>query len=74
MKKVLFVLLAVFMIFTLCSCKVNWFTETIDVPWYYVAIPVILIVIPVTNDCFSDLIKHLLIFFVKFREFFKKAI
>ena len=25
------------------SCKVNWFGETVDAPWYYVAIPVLLI-------------------------------
>ena len=27
------------------SCTVNWFGETADVPWYYVAIPVSLIFI-----------------------------
>ena len=27
----------------LTSCKVNWFGGTVDVPWYYVAIPVALI-------------------------------
>ena len=25
------------------SCKVNWFGETVDAPWYYIAIPVLLI-------------------------------
>lgn len=27
----------------LCSCRVNWFTTTVDVPWYVVAIPVTVI-------------------------------
>jgi len=27
----------------LCSCKVNWFTTTVEVPWYVVAVPVALI-------------------------------
>ena len=27
----------------LTSCKVNWFGGTVDVPWYYVAIPISLI-------------------------------
>ena len=25
------------------SCKVNWFGDTLDVPWYYIAIPILLI-------------------------------
>ena len=32
-------------ILTLTSCRVNWFGETADVPWYYIAIPVALIFI-----------------------------
>ena len=28
---------------SLSSCKVNWFGDTADVPWYFVAIPVLLI-------------------------------
>ena len=27
----------------LTSCKVNWFGDTLDVPWYYVVIPVVLV-------------------------------
>lgn len=27
----------------LTGCKVNWFDKTVDVPWYYVAIPVTLV-------------------------------
>ena len=30
---------------SLSSCKVNWFGDTLDVPWYYVAIPVLLIAV-----------------------------
>ena len=45
MKKVFslsFVLLAAL---SLTSCKVNWFDKTIDVPWYYIAMPVAIIFI-----------------------------
>ena len=43
MKKViLFFALAVLSI-ALCSCQVNWFTTTVEVPWYVVAVPVALI-------------------------------
>lgn len=43
MKKLLLSLILLSSTLTLCSCKVNWFTTTIDVPWYYIAIPVLLI-------------------------------
>ena len=45
MKKIFlfFVLLA--MLLSLTSCKVNWFGDTIDAPWYCIAIPVALIFI-----------------------------
>ena len=43
MKKTGLILLLSVLIFPLSSCKVNWFSETVDVPWYYVAIPVALI-------------------------------
>ena len=43
MKKTGLILLLSALMLSLSSCKVNWFTETIDVPWYYVAIPVTLI-------------------------------
>ena len=45
------------MIFTLCSCKVNWFTETIEVPWYYVVVPIVLIVVPITVLVYATIIK-----------------
>ena len=43
MKKICFLLLLLASALSLSSCKVNWFSETVDVPWYYVAIPVTLI-------------------------------
>ena len=27
----------------LCSCRVNWFGSTADVPWYYVAPPILIV-------------------------------
>lgn len=30
-------------VMSMTSCKVNWFGETVDAPWYYIAIPVLLI-------------------------------
>ena len=29
----------------LCSCQVNWFGTTKDVPWYYIAIPILVILV-----------------------------
>jgi len=29
--------------FFLSSCKVNWFGDTVDVPWYLVAVPILVI-------------------------------
>ena len=47
MKKILSLLSVLGTALALCSCKVNWFTTTIDVPWYlmivYVGIPFVLI-------------------------------
>ena len=45
MKKILFSFLLLCATISLCSCKVNWFTGTIDVPWYFVVIPIILVFI-----------------------------
>ena len=46
MKKTIsiFVLLATTL--SLSSCAVNWFGDTMDVPWYYIAIPVALVAVP----------------------------
>ena len=43
MRKTGLILLLSVLTLSLASCRINWFTETIDVPWYYVVIPVTLI-------------------------------
>ena len=43
MKKILFVFVLTILVISLTSCQVNWFGETADVPWYYIAIPIALI-------------------------------
>ena len=43
MKKVLLSLIIFCSTLFLCSCKVSWFTTTIDVPWYFIAIPVLVL-------------------------------
>ena len=45
MKKVLFWLSILSLSLPLCSCKVNLINTTADVPWYYVAIPIGLIMV-----------------------------
>ncbi|MBQ2766649.1 MAG: hypothetical protein IJF49_01050 [Clostridia bacterium] len=47
MKKILFFLLALCAAFSLTSCQVNWFGGTIDVPWYVVVVPVVLLFVVV---------------------------
>ena len=41
MKKIAFVILTIVLVFSLTSCKVNWFDQQYDVPWWAIAIPVI---------------------------------
>ena len=45
MKKILLSLILFCSTTILCSCKINWFTTTIDVPWYFIAIPITVIFI-----------------------------
>ena len=45
MKKVFLFSFVIAVTLFLSSCTVNWFGGTVDVPWYYVAIPVLLIAI-----------------------------
>ena len=45
MKKIILLILTACSIFTLSSCRVNWFGETYDAPWYVIAIPVAIIAI-----------------------------
>ena len=42
MKKATTLLLTLCAALSLCSCKVNWFTTTIDVPWYVMMLTVVL--------------------------------
>ena len=42
-RKALLLLSMAVLVLSLASCTVNWFGETRDVPWYYVAVPVFLI-------------------------------
>ena len=42
MKKAFFFFVILTITLSLSSCTVNWFGDTIDVPWYYVAIPTFL--------------------------------
>ena len=43
LKRILFIAILLIMTFTLTSCRVNWFDEQYDVPWYVVAIPTLII-------------------------------
>ena len=45
MKKAFLIFVISITALALSSCTVNWFGDTMDVPWYYVAIPVFLIAV-----------------------------
>ena len=45
MKKALLAVTLFLSLVMLCSCRVNWFGETVDAPWYLVVIPVLLILV-----------------------------
>lgn len=45
MKKILFLMCVLCLAVVLCSCRVNWFGSTVDVPWYAIAIPVAMIAV-----------------------------
>ena len=36
-------ILSVLLLLSLTSCRANWFGETIDVPWWTIAVPVVII-------------------------------
>jgi DNA-directed RNA polymerase subunit RPC12/RpoP len=38
LKRILFIAILLLMTFALTSCRVNWFDESYNVPWYVVAI------------------------------------
>ena len=45
MKKTAFLFALSAATLSLCSCRVNWFGETVDAPWYVVAIPIAVIAV-----------------------------
>ena len=42
-KKISLALILFGVCLSLCSCRVNWFNETYDAPWYVIALPVALV-------------------------------
>lgn len=45
MKRIFCLLIALAALLSLCACEVNWFTKTVDVPWYTIAIPMAIIAV-----------------------------
>ena len=45
MKKAISIFVLLATTSSLSSCAVNWFGDTMDVPWYYIAIPVALVAV-----------------------------
>jgi hypothetical protein len=45
MKKMLLVFLILAITISLSACTVNWFGDTIDVSWYFIVIPIVLIAV-----------------------------
>ena len=43
MKKAILFFVTLITVLSLSSCTVNWLGDTMDVPWYFVAIPALLI-------------------------------
>lgn len=43
MKKLILSLLLLLSTLALSSCRVNWFGSHFDVPWYFIAVPVIVL-------------------------------
>ena len=43
MKKVFLLSLILISTLLLCSCQVNWFGSHFDVPWYFIAVPVVIL-------------------------------
>ena len=44
-KKAFFFCTAVGASLLLTACEANWFGETVDVPWYFIAIPLCLVIV-----------------------------
>jgi len=45
MKKALFSLSLLLSVLFLTSCQINWFGDSYDVPWFFIAIPVFIILL-----------------------------
>lgn len=45
MKKLVLATTLFLLTFLLTSCNVNWFGDSFDVPWYWIAVPVFLILL-----------------------------
>ena len=45
MKKLILIISTFILTLALTSCKVNWFGKTLDAPWYFIAIPVAIILV-----------------------------
>ena len=45
MKKTIFISALLVVILSLTSCTVNWFGDTAEVPWYVIAVPVLIIMV-----------------------------
>ena len=43
MKKVFLISLVLISALMLSSCQVNWFGSHFDVPWYFIAVPVVIL-------------------------------
>ena len=44
MKKIVLLLLLLFVVLSCSACRVNWFGETIEAPWYVVVPPTVLFI------------------------------
>ena len=42
MKRIIFAFVTIVSAFTLTSCRVNWFDRQYDVPWWMIAVPVVI--------------------------------
>ena len=45
MKKAIVLLVTLATVLSMTSCSVNWFGDTVEVPWYAVAVPVTIILV-----------------------------
>ena len=55
MKKLLFAITLLTSTILLPSCKVHWLGNAIDVPWYLVAIPIVILLVVLYMFILSDI-------------------